>query len=50
MISSPMRTARKGTGPRVAVRSLTKSFWVVKARFAPIPPAQSVSALTSPAP
>ena len=34
MISSPMRKARKGTGPSDAVRSLTKSFWVVKARFA----------------
>ena len=35
MISSPMRTARKGMRPRLAVRSLTKSFCVVKARFPP---------------
>ena len=49
MISSPMRKARKGTGPSVAVRSLTKSFWVVKARFAPSSPAQPVSDPTSPA-
>ena len=40
MISRPMRRARKGTGPRIAVRSLTKSFWVVKARFAPMSRAQ----------
>jgi hypothetical protein len=42
-----MRKARKGTRPSDAVRSFTKSFWVVKARFAPSSQAQAVKDWTS---
>jgi hypothetical protein len=33
-ISRPSLSARDGDGPRLALRSFTKSFWVVKTRFA----------------
>ena len=41
MTSRPIRSARSGTAPRLAARSFTKSFWVVKARSAPRSRAQA---------
>ena len=41
--SSPIRSARSGAGPSKPARSLTKSFCVVKTRFAPSSPAHRSS-------
>ena len=45
--SSPIRRARSGAGPSKLARSLTKSFWVVKTRFAPRSRAQRSNEPTS---